>query len=169
MARRTLLITYIASYLLAIGTIIRLLVRFRDDYFWSLVLLIGGYLVLLIAEPFFIRQNRRLTYIYLFVQIAIISAVAILTPTEDFFAILYCPLVVQVMHNFPPRTGFLFTGLFTTITAILLLEGIVPEVGFPLVFIYGVIFFLLAAFIAIICQEDTEVSHLVWRRPFHST
>lgn len=58
------------------------------------------------------------------------------------------------MHNFPPRTGFLFTGLFATITAILLLEGLVPEVGFPLVFIYGVIYFLLAAFIAIICEAE---------------
>ena len=154
MARRTLLITYIATYLLAIATIIRLLVRFRDDRFWSLVLLLGGYLILLIAELFFFRRNRLLTYSYLLVQIAIISTVALITPNADFFAILFCPLVVQVMHNFPRRTGFLITGIFTVITAILLLLGLDPEVGLPLIFIYGVIYFLLAAFIAIICEAE---------------
>ena len=50
MARRTLLITYIATYLLAVGTIIRLIVRFRDDRFWAIALLLGGYLVLLIGS-----------------------------------------------------------------------------------------------------------------------
>jgi len=155
MARRTLLITYIATYLLAIASIIRLLVRFRDDLLWSLALLLAGYLVLLIAEPFFFRRNRPLTYIYVLVQIAIISAVALITPTADFFAILFCPLVVQVMHNFPQRTGFLITGLFAVITSILLLLGLGPEEGLPLIFIYGVIYFLLAAFIAIIREAET--------------
>jgi signal transduction histidine kinase len=72
----------------------------------------------------------------------------------DFFAILFCPLVVQVMHSFPQRTGFLITGIFTVITSILLLLGLGPEVGLPLVFIYGVIYFLLAAFIAIIREAE---------------
>ena len=71
MARRTLLISYIATYLLAIGTIVRYLVRFRDDRLWSIALLLGVYLALLFAEPIFIRRNRNLTYLYLFVQTAI--------------------------------------------------------------------------------------------------
>jgi signal transduction histidine kinase len=153
MARRTLLITYIATYLLAIATIIRLLVRFRDDRFWLIALLLG-YLILLVAEPFFIRRNHLLTTIYLIVQIAIIGTVALITPSVDFFAILFCPLVVQVMHNFPQRTGFLITGIFTVITSILLLLGLGPEEGLPLIFIYGVIYFLLAAFIAIIREAE---------------
>jgi signal transduction histidine kinase len=153
MARRTLLITYIATYLLAIATIIRLLVRFRDDRFWLIALLLG-YLILLIVEPFYIRRNHLLTYAYLLVQIAIICMVALITPSVDFFAILFCPLVVQVMHNFPQRTGFMITGIFTVITSILLLSGLGPEVGLPLIFIYGVIYFLLAAFIAIIREAE---------------
>jgi signal transduction histidine kinase len=154
MARRTLLITYIATYLLAVGTIIRLLVRFRDDRFWPIALLLGGYLVLLIAEPFFFRRNRLLTYIYLFVQTAIICTAALITPNVDFFAVLFCPLVVQVMHNFPQRTGFLITGIFTVITSILVLLGLGPEEGLPLVLVYGVIYFLLAAFIALIREAE---------------
>lgn len=156
MARRTLLVTYIATYLLAIGTIIRLLVRFRDDRFWSIAFLLGGYLVLLFAEPFFIRRNRLLTAIYLVVQIAIICTVAYLTPNVDFFAALFFPLVVQVMHNFPQRTGLLITGIFTVITSVLLLLGLDPEVGLPLIFIYGVIYFLLAAFIALIREAEAS-------------
>jgi signal transduction histidine kinase len=152
MARRTLLITYIATYLLAIGSIIRYLVRFRDDRFLTVTLLLGGYLVLLLLEPFFIRRNRPLTYLYLFVQTAIICALSLITPTVDFWAALFCPLVVQVMHNFPQRTGFVITGIFTVITSVFLLLGLGPEVGLPLVLVYGVIYFLLAAFIAIILE-----------------
>ena len=154
MARRTLLVTYIATYIIAVGSIIRTLIRFRDDWFWSITLLFGCYLVLLFSEPFFIRRNRRLTTIYLFVQTAIICTVAFITPNVDFWAALFCPLVVQVMHNFPQRTGFLITGLFTVIMSIFMLLGLGSEVGLPLVFIYGVIYFLLAAFIAIIREAE---------------
>jgi signal transduction histidine kinase len=154
MARQTLLITYIATYLLAVGGITRILVRFRDDPLWSIAILSGVYLVLLILEPFLIRQNRLLTYIYLIIQTAIIATLSLLTPNSDFWAALFCPLVVQVMHNFPQRTGFLITGIFTVITSILLLLSLDSEVGIPLIFVYAVIYFLLAAYIAIIREAE---------------
>ena len=113
MARRTLLITYIATYLLAISAIVRLLVRFQDERYLNILFLAGGYLALLIAEPFLIRQKRIFTYIYLFVQTAIICTLAFITPTVDFWAMLFCPIVVQVMNNFSRRTGFFITGIFT--------------------------------------------------------
>jgi signal transduction histidine kinase len=77
-----------------------------------------------------------------------------ITPNVDFWAILFCPLVVQVMHRFPQRTGLLITGIFTVIVSFLLLLGLGPEVGLPLIFIYGVIYFLLAAFIALIREAE---------------
>ena len=156
MARRTLLITYLATYLLAGASIIRYLVRFRDDRVWSIALLAGVYLVLLIAEPFIIRRYRLLTYIYLLVQIVIIGAISFIIPNVDFWAILVCPLVVQVMHNFSLRTGFLITGIFTVVMAIFMLFGLGPEMGLPLILIYTVIYFLLAAFIAIIRETETS-------------
>jgi signal transduction histidine kinase len=161
MARRTLLITYIATYLLAVGAIIRILVRFREDRILSIALLVGGYLVLLFSEPIFVRRSRLLTYIYLLVQTAIICMLSLITSIVDFWAALFCPLVVQALHNFPQRTGFLITGIFTVITSVLLLLGLGPEVGLPLVFTYGVVYFLLAAFIAIIREAETarEESH----------
>jgi signal transduction histidine kinase len=155
MARRTLLITYIATYLLALGSTIRYLVSFRDEHFWSIALLLGGYGVLLFAEPFLIRRNRLLTDIYLFVQTAIICTLSSITPTVDFWAVLFCPLVVQVMHTFPQRTGFFITGIFTVITSVFLLWGLGLEVGLPLILVYAVIYFLLAAFIAIILEAVT--------------
>jgi signal transduction histidine kinase len=154
MARRTLLITYIATYLLAVGAIIRYLVRFRDERFWSIAFLLGGYLVLLFLEPIFIRRNRLLTYIYLLVQTAIICTVDLIDPNVYFWGALFCPLIVQVMHKFPQRTGFLITGIFTVIMAIFMFLGLGPEVGLPLIFFYGVVYFLLAAFIAIIREVD---------------
>jgi signal transduction histidine kinase len=160
MARRTLLITYIATYLLAVGGIIRTLAWFYDDRLLSIALLVGGYLVLLFSEPFFIRRNRLFTYIYFFVQIAIICTLSLFTPNVDFWAALFCPLVVQVMHNFPQRTGFLITGIFTVTMAIFMLLGLGPEQGLLLIFVYGVVYSLLAAFIAIIREAEASNEEL---------
>ena len=152
MARRTLLVTYIATYLLAVGSIIRYLTLIGEDRLWSFALLVSGYLVLLVLEPLFVRRYRVLTYIYLLVQSAIICTISVVAPTADFWAALFCPLVVQVMHSFPQRTGFLITGIFTAITSVFLLSGLGLEIGLPLILVYGVIYFLLAAFIAIILE-----------------
>ena len=100
MARRTLLITYIAIYLLVVASIIRYVVRFSDYRFWSIALLIG-YLILLFSEYFIFRRNRFLTYIYLLVQTAIICTLSLISPNVDYWTALFLPLVVQVMHNFP--------------------------------------------------------------------
>ena len=154
MARRTLIITYLTTYLLAVGSVIRYLVRFRDDRSWSFTLLLGVYLVLLFSEPFFIRRHRPLTYIYLVFQIAIISMLATMEPNVDYWAALAIPLVVQIMHYFPQRTGFIIVGIITVIMAILMIVGPNPEVGLPLILIYTVIYFLLASFIALIQEAE---------------
>ena len=152
MAHRTLLVTYIATYLLAVGSIIRYLPLTGEDRLWPFAILIGGYLVLLLLEPLYIRRHRVLTYISLLVQSAIICAISVVAPAADFWAVLFCPLVVQVMHNFPQRTGFLITGVFTAIASGFLLWGLGLEVGLPLILVFAVIYFLLAAFIAIILE-----------------
>ena len=59
MARRTLLVIYIATFLLTTATIVRYVVRFGDYRFWSIVLQ-SGYLILLFSSPFYIRRNRLL-------------------------------------------------------------------------------------------------------------
>jgi hypothetical protein len=150
MARRTRLITYIATYLVAIGTIIRYLTRFSDDSLWSIALPLGIYLVLLFAEPFFMRRYRYLIYFYLLVQTIIICGISLITSSVDFWAALFFPLVLQAMHNLPRRTGFIITGFFTVTMAILMLLGVGPEIGIPLILINGVTYFFLATFIAIL-------------------
>ncbi|MFC2026346.1 hypothetical protein ACFLUC_04040, partial [Chloroflexota bacterium] len=157
MAHRTLLITYIATYLIAIGAIVRYLVRFKDDRLWIITFLLAVYLVLLFLEPILSRRNRYLTYLYLFSQTAIISSISFITPNVDFWAVLFFPLVLQAMHNFSQRTGFLLTGIFTVIMTILMLIGVGPEMGIPLILINGVVYFFLAAFIAI--TREAEISN----------
>lgn len=76
-----------------------------------------------------------------------------MTPNVDFWTMLFVPLVVQVMHKFPQRTGFLLTGVISGITSILLLLGLGLEMGLPLILVYGVIYFLMAGFIAIIGES----------------
>jgi signal transduction histidine kinase len=155
MTRRTLLVTYIATYILAITAVIRTLVIYPSDRFLPLELPFTAYLVLLFLEPFYIRRNRQLTLIYLIVQTGIICTIAYFTPEVDYWASLFAPLVVQVMHNFPQRTGFLITSIFTVVMSIFILSGFGLDVGLPLVLVYTVVYFLLAAFIAIIREAET--------------
>lgn len=155
MTRRTLIITYIATYLLAIAAVIRTLVAFQDERFIKLVPLVTSYLILLFLEPFYIRRSRRLTYLYLVIQTIIICTIAFLTPPVDFWASLFAPLVVQVMHNFPQRTGLIITGIFTLVMSSFMGMRIGLEVVLPLILVYSVIYFLLAAFIALIREAES--------------
>jgi signal transduction histidine kinase len=56
------------------------------------------------------------------------------------------------MHSFPRRTGFLITGLFSLVTAVFLILGMGLQTALPLILVYAVIYYLLAAFIAIILE-----------------
>ena len=153
MARRTLFITYIASYIIAISNCIRAIIDYYYcdcDGFLSIVLLIAAYLVLLFAEPFLFRQKGIRTYIYMIGQIVIIWALALNMPGEDFWTLMICPLIAQAMINFEPRTGYIFTGIFIAIMPYYLLSSLGLEKGLPLMFIYGAAYFLLAAFIVIV-------------------
>jgi len=157
MARRTLLVIYIATYLLTTATIVRYVVRFGDYRFWSITLQ-SGYLILLFSSPFYIRRNRLLSGCYFFVQVVIICALSLISPSVDYWTALFVPLVVQVMHYYTQRTGFLITGLFTAIMVVLMLLGPGPSVGLPLIFINGLGYFLFAAFIAIIREAEASRS-----------
>jgi signal transduction histidine kinase len=159
MARRTLLITYIATYLLVIGEIIRYVIRFRDYRPWSIALLLG-YLILFFSEPFYVYRKRLLTIIYLLIQTAIICTLSLITPDVDFWTVLFFPLILLVMRNFPQRTGYLITGIFSVVMAFLLLLGPGFKAGLPLIYINTVSYFLISAFIAIIHEAETTNEEL---------
>ena len=82
MARRTLFVTYLASYIIAISNSIRGIIDYYyfdcgGFLFLSITFLISVYLVLLFAEPFFFRQKQIRTYIYMIAQFVIILALAV--------------------------------------------------------------------------------------------
>jgi signal transduction histidine kinase len=134
-------------------------VRFGDYRFWLLALL-TVYLILLFLEPFTIRRNRLLTNINFVVQTGIICTVALISPNVDFWTALFLPLVVQVMHVFPQRIGFMITGIFTMIMTTLILLGPGLTVGLSLIFVNGIAYFLFAAFIAIIREAEASNDEL---------
>ncbi len=153
MARRTLFITYIASYVIAISNSIRGIIDYyycACDEFLPIALLIGVFMVLLFVEPLFVRRKRIRAYIYMVAQIATILALALNMPGEDFWALMILPLIVQAMNNFEPRTGYIFTGIFVAFMPLFLISSLGPEKGLPLMFIYGSAYLLLAAFIVIV-------------------
>jgi signal transduction histidine kinase len=151
MARRTLLITYFVTYLLAISAIFLIVFGYyRSDEFPPIALFSGLYLVLFFAEPFFIRQKRIRTYIYLIAQTAIICGLAPIISNWDYWAILFFPLVVQSMVNFESRTGYFLTGIFTAIAACLFLLVYDPvRLAIPKIPLFGSGNVLMAALVAI--------------------
>jgi signal transduction histidine kinase len=150
MARRTLFITYLGTYLLAISSVIRSILLFWDkDNIILIAVLHGGYLALLISERVFIRRNRLITYIYLVVQIAIIVKIASVIHV-DYWAGLIIPLVVQAMHNLPLRIGFSITGVLSVIMSYLMISRLGPRRGLPLMLSNFSGYFFLAAALAII-------------------
>jgi signal transduction histidine kinase len=162
MARRTLLITYIATYLVAITSMVRTIVWFTlDDQILLISLLLGVYLILLLVEPFFIRRRRNLIYFYLILQTIIICALASIISEADFWAVWFAPLSVQVMYYFPSRTGYIIIGMFTVIMVFFILTGLGNQIGLPLIFVYASIYFLLATFIniiqeALLARQESE-------------
>ena len=150
MARRTLFITYFATYLLAISAIFLIVFGYyRADEFPPIALFSGLYLVLLLAEPFFIRQNRIRTYVYLIAQIAMICGLAPIIPNWDYWALLFYPLVVQAMVNFESRTGYFLTGILTAISAYLFFLVYDSAWGLAKIPVFGSVNVLIAALIAI--------------------
>jgi signal transduction histidine kinase len=150
MARRTLIVTYFATYLLAFSGIFRIVLGYnRSVEFPRIALCIGVYLVLLLAEPLVIRQNRIRSCIYLIAQTATICALAPTIPNWDLWALLIFPLVVQVMVSFGTRTGYLLTGVFAAITAGLLLLVYDDVRGLSEIPLYGSAYFVIAALVAI--------------------
>jgi signal transduction histidine kinase len=150
MARRTLIITYCATYLLAFSGIFRIVSGYyRSAEFPPIAVCIGVYLVLLLAEPLLVRQNRIRSFIYLIAQTVTICALAPIVYSWDLWALLFFPLVVQAMVHFGTRTGYLFTAIFTAITAGLLLLVYDSPRGLSEIPLYGSAYFLIAALVAI--------------------
>jgi signal transduction histidine kinase len=144
--------------MIAIANCIRAILDYYHcdcDALKVITLLIVVFLALLFTEPLLIRQNRMRATIYMIVQIATILALAFNMLGEDFWALMICPLVVQAMSNFKPRIGYIFTGIFTAIMALLIIPSLGLEKGLPLMLIYGSAYFLLAAFFVLVREAVT--------------
>jgi hypothetical protein len=133
MARRTLFITYLGSYLAAIGNIIRTIILFWDESNIILIAVLHGvYLALLISERIFIYKNRQIAYIYMVVQIVIIWRIATVIHIDHWAGLIFA-LVVQAMYNFPIRTGISIIVILSLITSYLMISELGTELGLPLI------------------------------------
>jgi signal transduction histidine kinase len=139
------------TYLLAVSAIFLIVFGYyRSVEFPSIAFFTGVYAVLLFAEPFFFRHKRIRTYIYLIAQIAVICGLAPIIRNWDFWALLVCPLVVQAMVSFEPRTGYFLTGILIVVSACLLLV-VYDSIrgGLPKIPVWGSAYLLMAALVAI--------------------
>ncbi len=149
MARRTLIVTYLTTYLLALSGIFHIVFGYyRAVEFPPIAHCTGAYLVLLLAEPFFFRQNRIRSCIYLIAQTAVICGLAPTIPNWDLWALLFLPLVVQAVVSLGARIARLLTAIFVATTAGLLLLVYDSAKGLSMIPLYGSASILIAALVA---------------------
>lgn len=139
------------------GCFLRTSIQYADDPNLRLaqgVLL--AWLIILIAEPSISRKWKPFFYVYLAIQSALIFWLIFSFTDNDFTAVLYAGLAMQIMMRLPPRTGICIIALFTP----LIILGFSPyyeiEEIIPLAVIYTAANALLGACAYSVRQANEE-------------
>jgi signal transduction histidine kinase len=158
-AKRGTLITYLAIYIFAISSAVRLLTSLREDPFlWLVSALLAVYLLLMALEPWIFRRSRLHTQIYLAMQTALVIVLAILPPASDYFATLFFSLALQAMVALSVRVAFGWIVAFAAATSVLLIDAWGWAGGLPLIMIYTAAGFFFGSYAAFIRQAEAARS-----------
>jgi signal transduction histidine kinase len=128
----------IGVFLLYVAVALRGVVIFADDPRLPVVIgCFGVYGLLLFFEPWITRPNQIgfstwedlassftkvwRTWIYLFLQSALVIALMAVPEPQDFFALLFVPLSMQVVLSFGRRVGNICIAIYSLIIILLLL------------------------------------------------
>lgn len=118
--------------------------------------LLFAWLIILVTEPSISRKWQPFFYVYLAIQSALIFWLIYSFEENDFTAVLYAGLAMQIMMRLPPRTGIWIIALFTP----LIILGFSPyyeiEKIIPLAVIYTAANALLGACAYSVRQANEE-------------
>ena len=163
----------IGVYLLYAAVVLRGVVIFIDDPRLPLVIgCFGAYGLLLILEPWltgpkpstFTKQaasesfSRQvwMTWLYLLLQSALVIALMAVPETQDFFALLFIPLSMQVVLSFGRRLGYVCIAVYSLIIILCLLgseDG--PLFGMAMGTFFGGLCFLFGGYAYQVQKAET--------------
>jgi signal transduction histidine kinase len=139
---------YTTSGLLFAGALLRAPLFIGDHGVLLLaLLLLLAWLVLFVTEPRLSRLWRPWFHVYLFLQTAIIVILLAQPETNDFFAVLFGVLSMQVVKRYPPRlSAGCAAGFLVAIVVPLLFRYDTAE-AITLAFVYTALNVILGAYI----------------------
>jgi len=113
---------------------------------WLLNAILIAYAILLLVNPFIIRDTELGAHIYLALQTALIIGGMLLYFELDFFAILFMPIGGQAMFILPRRKSMIWIAIFTVAIIIGQLTQFEFPNGLPFTFLYLAGLFFVASF-----------------------
>jgi len=113
---------------------------------WLLNAILIAYAVLMLLNPFIIRDTELGAHIYLALQTALIIGGMLLYYELDFFAILFMPLGGQSVFILPRRKAITWIGIFAIAIIIGQLTQFEFPNGLPFTFLYLAGLFFVASF-----------------------
>ena len=116
-------IFYLTAGFLFGAVLLRSLLVYRNDpELWPVLGLLAVWLVLFASEAAISPRWPRYFPIYLALQTGLVVVLLARPGRRDYFAVLFAVLGMQAMQRLNPKTGALWIGLFTPLTALLLLK-----------------------------------------------
>lgn len=153
--RRTLL-TYLGAYLIAISITIRgVSVSLGHPHQWTVAGLLLAFLALLVVEPWLSRSSHGFAHLCLAAQTAAVSSMLYLSPKVDFLAALFLVLSLQAAHIFPGWVGFLWLGVYATITTISMIRYFGWTEGLPYILSYTTAYLIVGSFVVLLRRSET--------------
>lgn len=139
--KRRVLISYAAFYLAFAAVTVRaffVMGNSPDAPFMAMML--GAYLLLLLAEPFLISRNMAFLYATNGVQAAIALILLLFVGSFDSFALLLLPPCAQAMLNFPRKTAVAWIATICVLmsAALLIHFPISESLGYVIIYLTGI-------------------------------
>jgi signal transduction histidine kinase len=135
---------------------LRSFIHYRGDTLLYTILILAGWLVLFLFQPFLTRRWAAFFPLYLVIQ-ALLTIILLHNPDPpDYFAVLFAVLSLQTMQHYRPRSaGWIIAG-FTLLTMIALIQEYDVFMGIFLGMMYAAANALLASY-ALAVRRSQEV------------
>lgn len=142
-----------ATHLMALMAAVRGMQVYKDVQMPMLTVLIPFGFLLLIQKIVY-KQAKWVSIVYILIQTAMVTALYIIAPYADYWALLLFPASVFVMKRFHKLTGYFFILLFmVNISSMISIAEKEAAIEFIPIYIVG---FLLISSFSIVLQQTTD-------------
>ncbi len=158
---------YVTSAFLFTATLLRSLLTLTDDAVRAeSLLLLVVWLVLFIAQELLSSRKPWIFSLYVLLQTAVVFVLLSQPAPADFFAVLFAPLSMQLVRQWPLKQASVFIALFVPLTALGINRNYDPVSTFVSALTYGAVAGVAAfyAWSAAKAREESERAEALARQ-----